>query len=343
MMGPGSKAGMNRQVMVVRRARGVPTPDCFQIVDSAVPQCPAGGVLLETLCAAVDPAMRGWLSQERNYMTVSNGEVMRAHGVGRVVESQDERWVPGDLAYGWLGWQRYAAVASSALLWPVDETVAPAPVWLSVLGLNGLTAWIGLNLLGRPARGETIVVSAAAGGVGGLVGQLAAHRGLRAVGIAGGARKTELARTQLGFHAAVDYKAAAGDLGRELAGLLPDGVDIFFDNTAGPIADAVFPVLNGGARIVQCGTVAVPDWTTLPTGPRRERDILVKRLSWHGLVVFDHVARFEEAFADLKDLYRGGVLTARHDVLRGLDMAPGALGRLYDGTNNGRLMIDVAV
>jgi NADPH-dependent curcumin reductase CurA len=291
------------------------------------------------LNAAVDPAMRGWLNAEANYMTVPDGAVMRAHGVGEVIASDSAAWPVGAHAYGWLGWQRYAAVGAEDLLWPVDLTLAPAEAWLSIFGLNGLTAWLGLVHLGRPRPGETVFVTTAAGGVGGVVGQLAKARGLSAVGLAGGPDKAARAVETLGYETALDYRALGEHVGRAIGQACPRGVDIFFDNTAGALADAVFPVLNVGARVIQCGTASVSSWLPPPAGPRRERDVLVKRLSWHGFVAFDHQALFPDAQRELQALYASGQLIAQDEVLEGLDQAPGAIRRLYSGENQGRLSI----
>ncbi len=304
-----------------------------------MPDCPPGGAVLRVLNAAVDPAMRGWLSAEANYMTVPDGAVMRAHGVGEVMVSDSPAWPVGAIAYGWLGWQQIAAVTEADLLWPIDLELAPAEAWLSIFGLNGLTAWLGLIHLGRPGPGDTVLVTTAAGGVGGAVGQLAKARGLDAVGLAGGPEKAARAVETLGYRTVLDYRALGEGVREAVAEACPKGVDIFFDNTAGALADAVFPVLNVGARVIQCGTASVPSWATTPVGPRRERDVLVKRLSWHGFVAFDHQALFPEALRELQALYASGQLIAQDEVLEGLDQAPGAIQRLYSGQNQGRLSI----
>jgi NADPH-dependent curcumin reductase CurA len=330
----------NRQVRVLRRAVGVPTPDIFEVIDAPAPAGPPpGGVLVRVINAAVDPAMRGWLSAEPNYLTVPDGAVMRAHGVGEVIASDCPDWSVGACAFGWFGWQRFAAVQAADMLWPVDLTVAPPEAWLSIFGLNGLTAWVGLIHLARPRHGETVLVTTAAGGVGGVVGQLAAAEGLYAVGLAGGPEKAARATSELGYARAIDYRAAGDDLAAAVARACPAGIDIFFDNTAGALADAVFPSLNVAARVIQCGTAAVSSWLPPPTGPRRERDMLVKRLSWHGFVAFDHQALFPQALRRLHALHAAGKLHAHDEVLDGLDQAPGAIQRLYSGLNHGRLSL----
>jgi NADPH-dependent curcumin reductase CurA len=334
-----TQPGINRTVRVRQRAAGIPGPEIFELADEPVPLCPPGGVLVRVLLASVDPGMRGWLSAETNYLTVANGFVMRAHGIGEVIESDCAQWQAGDTAFGWLGWQQIAAVAPADLLWPVDLGQAPPALWLSLFGLNGLTAWLGFEHFGRPQAGETVLVSTAAGAVGSVVGQLAAAAGLRAVGLAGGPEKVARASAEFGYHTAIDYRAAGPELRAQIAAACPDGIDIFFDNTAGAIADAVFPALNVAARVVQCGTASVESWLPVPVGPRRERDMLVKRLSWQGFVAFDHEDLFPQAQARLQSLYAAGQLVARDEILEGLDTAPGAIRYLYGGKNNGRLCI----
>jgi NADPH-dependent curcumin reductase CurA len=328
----------NRAVCVRRRARGIPVPEDFEIIQQPMPLCPQGGVLVRVLLATVDPGMRGWLSAETNYLTVPDGAVMRAQGVGEIVESDCADWPVGGKVFGWLGWQQFAAVMPEDLSWRIDVDVAPLECWLSLFGLNGLTAWVGLNHFGRLRAGETILVTTAAGGVGGIVGQLAKAAGLRCVGLTGGPDKVERAKTEFRYDAAIDYRAAC-DLAKEISAACPNGIDIFFDSTGGALADAVFPVLNTGARIIQCGTASVETWLPPPSGPRRERDMLVKRLSWHGFVVMDHADLFPVALGDLRALYAQGRLVSRDEILDGIEHAPGAIGRLYRGENQGRLTI----
>jgi NADPH-dependent curcumin reductase CurA len=333
-----SRPAANRQVIVTRRTEGVPQPDLFHVVDSQAPECPPDGALVQVLFAVVDPAMRGWLSAGPNYMTVADGEVMNAHGVGTILESRLADWAPGDTVFGWFGWQQIAAVRAEQLIWKVDLDLAPAEAWLSVLGLNGLTAWVGFQHLAQPKAGETILVSTCAGGVGGVVGQLAKASNLRAVGLTSSAEKVALAERELGYATAIDY-VAASDLAGAVAQACPDGIDIFFDNTAGEIADAVFPALNVGARVIQCGTAAIPAWTPPPQGPRRERDMITKRLTWRGMVILDHADLYADALGDLKALYVEDRLIAHHEILNGLEAAPGALRHLFSGANTGRLLI----
>ncbi|CAM4188873.1 Enoyl reductase (ER) domain-containing protein [Novosphingobium lubricantis] len=329
---------LNRQVRVVARAADIPDAGNFEIVVSSVPAAPLDGVVVKVLLTSVDPAMRGWLSNENNYMTVQTGEVMRALGVGEIIASNHPDWTVGDNVYGWLGWQQYAALPPEALFWKVDLSIAPAGAWLGILGLNGLTAWVGLRHLARAKAGETVIVTTAAGAVGGAVGQLAKAWGLTSIGLTGDDDKVKLGLNELGYSAMINYRSV-NDLSAAVAESCANGINIFFDNTGGWIADSIFPHLAQSARIIQCGTAATRSWIPHPGGPRREREMLVKRLSWQGFVVFDHADSFPQAFDDLKALYRSEKLQSREHLLDSLDDAPGAIAMLYRGQNKGRLLI----
>lgn len=333
-------AEMNQQVVVVSHADGVAGPENFEVVDAAMPTLPAGGALVRVLYTSADPGMRGWVSREKNYMTIPVGGVMRASGIGEIIESDHPDWKPGDHAFGWFGWQRFAGAKPEDLLWKVDLNEAPAQAWLGVLGLNGLAAWVGLKHHAQPQAGETLIVTTGAGGVGGVVGQLAKAAGLHAICLTGSDAKVALAREELGYAHAINYRTAT-DLRAAIAAVAPDGINIFYDNTSGALADAIFPNLALRARIIQCGTAAVASWNPPPLGPRRERDVLTKRLSWKGFVVFDHGDLFVQARAELVQAYKAGTLSARSHDLDGLEQAPGAIAMLYRGENDGKLSIRV--
>jgi NADPH-dependent curcumin reductase CurA len=277
----------NRQVLLKSRPSGIPQAENFEIVATPVPEPADGEVLVRNLYLSVEPAMRGWVSAVANYSEpVAIGAVMRSLATGRVVASGDAGYQAGDLVTGWLGWQEYACVRSQAIQRKLPASGLPISTSLGVLGLNGLTAYFGLLDIGRPKAGQTVVVSTAAGAVGSCVGQIAKIKGCRAVGIAGGPIKAKLCTEVFGYDVAIDYKA--GDLDRALSAACPDGVDIYFDNTAGTISDAVLEHLAVGARIIICGTASVASWSPAPQGPRVERHLLVKRASMQGLLVMDH-------------------------------------------------------
>ncbi len=270
---------------------------------------------------------------------VAIGAVMRSLSTGRVVASRAAGYQAGDLVTGWLGWQEYACVRPQSIQRKLPVSGLPISTSLGVLGLNGLTAYFGLLDIGRPRARQTVVVSRAAGAVGSCVGQIAKIKGCRAVGIAGGAVKTRLCTEVFGYDVAIDYKA--DDLDRALAAPCPQGVDIYFDNTAGAISDAVLGHLAVGARVIVCGTASVASWSPMPQRPRVKRHLLVKRASMQGLLVMDHEARYPDAIDELSQWVRAGRLRYREDILQGIEHAPGAIAGLYRGENLGKRLIEL--
>lgn len=328
----------NRQVLLKSRPSGIPQAENFEILDAPVPAPADGEVLVRNLYLSVEPAMRGWVSAVANYSEpVAIGAVMRSLATGRVVASRDAGYQAGDLVTGWLGWQEYACVRPQAIQRKLPPSALPISTSLGVLGLNGLTAYFGLLDIGRPQAGQTVVVSTAAGAVGSCVGQIASIQGCRAVGIAGGTIKTKLCTEAFGYDVAIDYKA--GDLDQALAAACPDGIDIYFDNTAGSISDAVLKHLAVRARVIVCGTASVASWNPAPQGPRVERHLLVKRASMQGLLVMDHEARYPAAIEELSQWVSTGRLRYREDILDGIEQAPDAIAGLYRGDNLGKRLI----
>ena len=332
---------MNRQVLLASRPDGIPQARHFSIVETAVPVPGRGQIVVRNAWLSVDPAMRGWVSAVANYSEpVAVGAVMRSFAAGHVAVSNDPAWPVGTAVTGLYGWQDYALVDAASIGRRVEETDLPLSTSLGVLGMNGVTAHYGLLELGQPRPGETVVVSTAAGAVGSCVGQIACLKGCRSVGIAGGAAKRNLCRERFGFDAAVDYKA--DDFVRALAEACAGGVDVYFDNTAGAISDAVMSHLNPGARVVICGTASVASWTPPPQGPRVERHLLVKRARMQGFVIFDHPEYHAPARADLARWVRDGELHYLEEVLDGIEHAPDAIAGLYRGDNLGKRLIRLA-
>jgi NADPH-dependent curcumin reductase CurA len=328
----------NRQVRLKSRPGGIPQAEHFEIVEAPVPELRDGQFLVRNDFLSVDPAMRGWVSAVANYsQPVGIGEVMRSFAAGVVVASRHSGYAVGESVMGLLGWQEYAVSDGSAITRKVKETDLPLSASLGILGLNGVTAYFALLEVGQPRAGDVVVVSTAAGAVGATVGQIAKLAGCRTVGIAGGATKAALCRDEFGYDAAVDYKSA--DLDAALEAACPRGIDVYFDNTAGPISDAVLRRLAVGARVVVCGTASVASWDPPPAGPRVERHLLVKRARMQGFIVFDYQHRYEEAIARLADWLRAGKLRYREDVLEGIEHAPGAIAGLYRGENLGKRLI----
>lgn len=332
---------VNRQVRLKSRPSGIPDAGHFEIVEAPVPAPSDGQVLVRNIYLSVEPAMRGWVSAVANYSEpVSLGAVMRSFAVGRVEASHHAGFQPGEYVTGMFGWQDYAAVDGDSIQRKVVDTDLPISTSLGVLGLNGLTAYFALLDVGRPKPGETVVVSTAAGAVGSCVGQIAKIKGCRTVGIAGGPEKVGMCRDEFRYDAAVDYKGA--DFEPALDAACPEGADVYFDNTAGRISDAVMPRLNVGARVVICGTASVTNWDPTPLGPRVERHLLVKRARMQGFIIFDHVERFSDALRELAEWVRDGLIHYREDILDGIEHAPGSIAGLYRGENFGKRLIRIA-
>lgn len=328
---------MNRQVLLASRPQGIPEARDFRIVEGPVPVPGPGQVLVRNVFLSVEPAMRGWVNVAANYSEpVPVGAVMRSIAAGRVAASNDAALPVGTPVTGMFGWQDWA-VADAAAVQRVEESDLPLSTALGVLGINGVTAHYGLLRIGMPKAGETVLVSTAAGAVGSCAGQIAKLHGCRSVGIAGGETKRRLCIERFGYDAAVDYKAP--DFAARLAEACGSGVDVYFDNTAGPISDAAMTHLKVGARVVVCGTASVASWNPAPQGPRVERHLLVKRARMQGFVILDHPEYYATARADLAHWLREGRLQYVEDVLDGIEHAPGAIAGLYRGENLGKRLI----
>jgi NADPH-dependent curcumin reductase CurA len=331
----------NRQVRLTARPRGIPQAEHFSLVTEPISAPGKGEILIQNHFLSVDPAQRGWANDEGNYSApVPLNSPMRALAVGEILESNVQEFRPGEHVYGWFGWQRYCAATPESILRRVTPSPLPLNANLSVLGMNGITAYLAFHGLGDPKPGEHVLVSTAAGSVGSFVGQLAQIAGCRAVGLTSSTDKAALAKARYGYQDMINYRESS-DLGAAIRAACPDGNDIFFDNTGGSIADAALRTMRLRGRIIQCGTAANASWTPLPTGPRPEREVLTRRLRWSGFIIFDHLAEFEGAAARLAELALAGKIVHDEEVLPGLEHAPGAIARLYRGDNHGKLIIAV--
>ena len=330
----------NRRVLLTSRPKGVPEADHFTVEDSAVPEIKDGEFLVKTEYWSVDPAMRGWTNAGPNYLPpVEIGAVMRSFAVGAVVASRHPDYAEGEVVSGMFGWQRYAVSDGSNVDRKVEEKDLPPSLALGVLGLNGVTAYFGLTEGCEPKQSDTVVVSTAAGAVGSAVGQIANILGCRTVGITGNADKVALCVESLGYDAAINYREDGLD--EALKAACPDGIDCYFDNTSGSISDTVMTQLAIGARITICGVVAITDWDPLPVGPRVHRQLIVARARMQGFLVLDYKARYGEAIAQLATWVREGKLARNEHILEGADATPGAIRMLYEGQNNGKLLVHV--
>ena len=330
---------MNRQVLLAKRPQGAVTEDNFRIVDVPAGEPGTGEVLVRNEWLSLDPYMRGRMNDVKSYVpSVGIGEVMVGQTVGEVVLSRDSRFAPGDRVLTSSGWQTHA-VAKASDLHKVDIRRAPASCYLGVLGMPGITAWFGLFEIGAPKPGETVVVSAASGAVGSVVGQLAKIHGCRAVGIAGGKVKCDYVVQELGFDACVDYKAGA--LHGDLRAACPNGVDVNFENVGGVVLDTMLSLMNRASRIIVCGLIAEYDATT-PYAYTRLRSVLVNRIRMQGMIVFDWKDRYGEALQGLAERFAAGKLKYRESVVVGIDNAPRALMGLLRGENFGKQLVRLA-
>ena len=327
----------NRQIILKSRPVGVPQPSHFELRTTTVPVLEEGEFLVENVYLSVDPAQRGYVNEENNYTPpVPVGGVMRAMAVGRVIDSRHPQFRLGEHLYGWFGWQDYCVCQPGALLRRVDPKQAPLSAGAGLLGINGLTAYLALEDIGRPKARETVVVTAAAGAVGSIVGQLARAAGSRAVAVVGSDDKGRQCLTDYGYDAWVNYHSA---LAESLKSACPDGIDVFFDNVAGDVADTIVRLMNSFGRVIKCGTVSIPVWIPPPQGPRLDREILTRRLRVEGFIIFDHVARFDGAAAKLAAMLAEGRLRYAEDIETDIAGAPQALVDVYAGRNRGKKLV----
>ncbi|MCB4858935.1 NADP-dependent oxidoreductase [Sphingobium sp. PNB] len=329
-------ADLNRQVLLTSRPSGIAQAENFAIRQAPVEPPAPGQILVRNHYLSIEPAMRGWIADAGNYAApVAIGSVMRSLAVGEVVASAHPNYAVGEHVSGWFGWQDYACLAADQV---VQRTTAPEMrASLGILGINGMTAYLALTLIGQPRAGETIAVSTAAGAVGSTVGQIARILGCRTIGIAGGPVKARRCVDEYGYDCAIDYRA--GNISAAIAEHAPKGIDMYFDNVAGAISDSVLPHLAQRGRVIVCGTASIDRWEPWPTGPRVERHLLVKRARMEGFVIFDHADRYAEATAQLRTWIAQGRLTWREDILDGIESCPDALAGLYRGENDGKRLI----
>lgn len=329
---------MNHQVKLRARPVGRVRPSDFELVEAAVPEPGANEVLLRVLWLSLDPAMRGWVALGKNYAEpVPLGGVMRGFTVSEILRSNHPDYARGDLVVGMQGWQEYAVSDGSDIHRKIDPALGPAPAFLGALGHTGMTAYVGMLDVGQPRAGETVVVSTAAGAVGSVAGQVAKIAGCRVVGITGSDTKVKICLDEFGYDQCINYRAAH-DLDGALRAACPDGIDVYFDNVGGATLDTVLDQINVGARIVVCGTIGMD----APTGPRVERKLLVARARMQGVLVLDHMHRFDEGIRQLAAWMREGRLRHREEVVDGLGRAPAALVAMLEGRNLGKQLVRVA-
>jgi NADPH-dependent curcumin reductase CurA len=329
----------NRQIVLDRLPQSDRlAPEHFALSAGERPTAGEGEVLLKTRYISLDAANRAWMQGATYRAALAPGQVMAGGGLAEVVESRVPHLKPGDLVFADTGWQEYAALPGTHLKALPD--LKPETHLLSVYGVAGLTAYFGLLECGQPKAGETVVVSAAAGSVGSIVGQIARIKGCRVVGVAGGAEKGQWLVDELGFDAAVDYKSP--EFKRQLRAAVPDGIDVYFDNTGGDIFEACLFAMRNHGRIACCGAVSQYDGAAPPHGPRGVPGLIVtKRLTLRGFVVMDFADQNDRALADLQAWVASGQLKVQEDVIDGLENLPKALIGLLAGENRGKRMVRV--
>ncbi len=332
----------NRQIVLVRRPTGLPTLEDFAEREAPIPVPGPGEVLVRNLYLSLDPAIRGWMSDAQSYLPpIRIGDPVRSGTLARVVASNRDDVEPGDVVQALAAWEEYSVLGKHGVHGKVKPIPGiPLESSLSVLGGNGLTAYFGLFEIGKPRPGETVLVTAAAGAVGSVVGQLAKIHGCRAVGIAGGADKCRWVVDELGFDAAIDYKSE--NVRARLKETCPKGVDVFFDSVGGALLDAGLGRINLHGRVVICGAISQINAESLPAGPSNYVRLIAMRARMEGFVTFDFAARYDEARAEIARHILEGRLRYRDDVVVGLSNAPRHLLRLFDGSHLGKLMVAIA-
>ena len=330
---------INHKFELAARPLGMPKRSDWNYKEEPVRELGDGELLVKILYISLDPAMRGWMNEGKSYVPpVGIGEVMRALALGRVFASRNAGFAVGDHIYGPLGVQEFAISGGSSIA-KLDPRTAPLPVYLSVLGMPGMTAYFALLDVGKPQPGQTVVVSGAAGAVGSVVGQIATIKDCRVVGIAGGAKKCGYVLNELGFDAVIDYKAE--DLVKSLQKHCPRGIDIYFDNVGGDTLNIALAQLARGARVVICGAISQYNNTTPIKGPSNYLSLLINRASMTGFLVSDYTARYGEAAREMAGWMAQGKLKSREDIVEGLETFPDTLLKLFTGENFGKLMIKV--
>jgi NADPH-dependent curcumin reductase CurA len=331
---------MNHQWRLAARPVGMIKETDFKWTEEPIPELSTGQVLVRNLYVSLDPTNRGWVNDEETYLPpVAIGEVMRSIGIGEVAESRNPGFEEGDIVQGLFGWQEYAVSDGQSLNKIPIIPGLPLTAFFGLFGHIGATAYFGLLDIGKPKAGETLVVSTAAGAVGSLVGQIGKIYGLHVVGLTSTDEKCRWITEELGYDAAINYKTE--DVAKSLKKHCPKGIDIYFENVGGAILDAVLSLINLRARIVLCGLIAQYNATEPVPGPYNFIQILVNRARVEGFIVLDYVDRFQEAFQEMGRWYAEGKIKYKVDVVEGLNQAPRAVNKLFDGSNTGKLILKV--
>ena len=332
-------AQLNRQFLLAQRPVGLPERETFSFVESVVAEPGDGEIVVRNEYLSLDPAMRGWMNDTKSYIPpIGIGEVIRALGVGKVIASKNPAFAVGDYVNGAVGVQDYFLGVPKGF-YKVDPTKAPLPLYLSALGMTGMTAYFALLDVGQPKAGETVVISGAAGAVGSIAGQIAKLKGCHVVGIAGGAEKCKTLIDEFGFDGAIDYKNE--DVIAGLKRECPKGVDVYFDNVGGDILDAVLTRLAFKSRVIICGAISQYNNKQNIKGPANYLNLLVNSARMEGMVVMSYAPRFAEAAQEMAGWLASGKIKSKEDIVEGLETFPETLLKLFSGENLGKLVLKV--
>lgn len=331
---------MNKTIVLEKRPIGKPQISDFKFIDVVIPQLSKGEMLLKTTYVSVDPYLRGRMIDAKSYAAPFQlNEVITSGVVAEVVESNVDGFSKGDYVSGLLGWKEFQISDGNGLL-KVNPANAPLSTNLGVLGMTGLTAFLGLNEIGKPKAGETLVVSGAAGAVGSIVGQIGKLMGCRVIGIAGSDEKVDMLKEKYGFDEGINYNTTT-NMKEAIANACPDGVDIYFDNVGGSISDGVLANINKFARIVVCGSISVYNETSIPMGPRVESTLVKNSALMQGFIVGNYAPKFPEAITQLAEWLKAGKLTYSETIVEGFENIPQAFIGLFEGKNNGKMIVKI--
>ncbi len=332
----------NQEIVLAERPSGVPTEDTFQTNDIDMPTLKDNEVLIKSIYVSVDPGMRGFMDKGDDDAAGAKYELnqpITSRSVAQIVDSNDEHFAVGDIVHGRFAWQKYQTVSVEDIE-KVDPDLAPISTAVSMLGVPGLAAYFGMLKIGQPKKGETVVVSGAAGSVGSIASQIAKITGGRVIGIAGSAKKINYLENELGLDKGIDYKQT-DDMQAAIKEACPDGVDVFFDNVGGELFDAVFANMNRHGRVAICGQIAEYNADNPPTGPRPMHKLIKKSARMEGFVVFDFSAEFDEAKKQIAEWYNDGQIIYKENLIEGFENIPSAFIGLFKGENIGKQMVKV--
>jgi NADPH-dependent curcumin reductase CurA len=330
----------NKTILFEKRPVGLPTNETFKFVEEDLKPIQAGEILLKSLFVSVDPYLRGRMNNSKSYVAPFNVNDPISSGiVAEVMESNNEKFKVGNVVAGSLNWSEYQ-ISQGEGIYKVNEKVSPLSVYQGILGMPGLTAYLGFTEIGSPKEGETVVISGAAGAVGLMVGQIAKIKGCKVIGIAGSDEKVEMLKSEFGFDEAINYKTTKR-IHKTIAQLCPNGVDIYFDNVGGEISDGVIMNINKFARIIICGAISLYNETRIPMGPRLQGSLLVNSATMKGFIVNDYADKFPKAMVQLTKWYLAGKIKNKETVIEGFENIPKAFLGLFDGSNIGKMMVKV--